>query len=31
MIRKNYEMIEIKGTDVLVYIPNKTLRDNLSN
>jgi hypothetical protein len=27
MIRKDYEMIEIKGVDVLVYIPNKTVSE----
>ena len=29
MIRKNYEMIEIKGVDVLVYIPSKTAGERL--
>jgi hypothetical protein len=29
MPRKEYEMIEIKGVDVLVYIPNKTLRERM--
>ncbi len=31
MLRKDYEMIEIKGTDVLVYIPNKTINDRLTD
>lgn len=30
MIRKDFEMIEIKGIDVLVYIPNNTLGDRLA-
>lgn len=30
MTRKDYEMVEIKGEDVLVYIPNKTLSDKMS-
>jgi len=29
MPRKEYEMIEIKGVDVLVYIPNKTLGERM--
>lgn len=29
MIRKNYEMIEIKGVDVLVYIPSNTFSERL--
>ena len=29
MTRKDYEMIEIKGVDVLVYIPNKTLGERM--
>ena len=29
MTRKDYEMIEIKGVDVLVYIPNKTLSERM--
>jgi len=29
MVRKDYEMIEIKGVDVLVYIPNKTLGERI--
>ena len=29
MIRKDYEMIELKGIDVLVYIPDRTLGDRL--
>jgi hypothetical protein len=30
MVRKDYEMIEIKGVDVLVYIPSKTLSDRIN-
>ena len=30
MIRKDYEMIEIKGIDVLVYIPSKTLSERIN-
>lgn len=30
MTRKDYEMIEIKGIDVLVYIPNKTLGERMA-
>lgn len=30
MVRKDYEMIEIKGVDVLVYIPDNTLSERLS-
>ena len=29
MIRKDYEMIEIKGIDVLIYIPSKTVSDRM--
>ncbi len=29
MIRKDYEMIEIKGVDVLVYIPSETLSERM--
>ncbi|KKR02776.1 MAG: hypothetical protein UU78_C0062G0004 [Candidatus Roizmanbacteria bacterium GW2011_GWC2_41_7] len=29
LLRKDYEMIEIKGIDVLVYIPSKTLSERL--
>lgn len=29
MIRKDYEMIEIKGVDVLVYIPSKTFGERI--
>jgi len=29
MVRKDYEMIEIKGVDVLVYIPSKTLGERM--
>lgn len=29
MVRKEYEMIEIKGVDVLVYIPDNTLGERL--
>lgn len=29
MVRKDYEMIEIKGVDVLVYIPNKPLGERM--
>lgn len=29
MVRKDYEMIEIKGVDVLVYIPSKTLGERI--
>lgn len=29
MTRKDYEMVEIKGTDVLVYIPDNTLGERL--
>lgn len=29
MLRKDYEMVEIKGVNVLVYIPNKTLSERL--
>jgi len=29
MPKKNYEMIEIKGVDVLVYIPDKTLGERM--
>jgi len=29
MTRKDYEMIEIKGVDVLVYIPDKTLGERM--
>ena len=29
MVRKDYEMIEIKGVDVLVYIPNKTVSERM--
>ncbi len=29
MARKGYEMIELKGADVLVYIPSETLRERL--
>lgn len=31
MLKKDYEMIEIKGKDVLVYIPNKTLSERINN
>ncbi len=31
MVRKDYEMIEIKGIDVLVYIPEKPLTDRLKS
>lgn len=27
MVRKDYEMIEIKGVDVLVYVPSKTVSE----
>lgn len=30
MVRKDYEMIEIKGVDVLVYIPSKTLGERIN-
>ena len=30
MVRSDYEMIEIKGVDVLVYIPSKTLSDRIN-
>jgi len=30
MPRKSYEMIEIKGVDVLVYIPSKTINQRLA-
>jgi len=30
MARKNYEMIELKGVDVLVYIPNITLGERMA-
>ena len=29
MTRKDYEMIEIKGVDVLVYLPDKTLGERM--
>ena len=29
MTRKDYEMIEIKGVDVLVYVPSKTLSERM--
>jgi hypothetical protein len=29
MLKKDYEMIEIKGVDVLVYIPDKTLGERM--
>ena len=29
MIRKDYEMIEIKGIDVLIYIPSKTVSERM--
>lgn len=29
MVRKDYEMIEIKGVDVLVYVPSKTLGERI--
>lgn len=29
MLKENYEMIEIKGADVLVYIPSQTLSERL--
>jgi hypothetical protein len=29
MARKDYEMIEIKGVDVLVYIPSKTVHERI--
>jgi len=29
MTRKDYEMIEIKGVDVLVYVPSKTLGERM--
>lgn len=29
MVRKDYEMIEIKGVDVLVYVPSKTLGERM--
>lgn len=31
MARKDYEMVEIKGVDVLVYIPNKTVNERMEN
>ncbi|MFA4817379.1 MAG: hypothetical protein WC608_01480 [Parcubacteria group bacterium] len=31
MIRKDYEMIEIKGIDVLVYVPSKTLGERMKS
>ena len=30
MLKEEYEMIEIKGVDVLVYIPNKTLGERIT-
>lgn len=29
MVREDYEMIELKGEDVLVYIPNKALSERM--
>lgn len=29
VIRKDYEMIELKGVDVLAYFPSKTIRERL--
>jgi len=29
MLKKDYEMIEVKGVDVLVYIPDKTLGERM--
>lgn len=31
MVRKDYEMIEIKGVDVLVYVPSQTLNERIKN
>lgn len=31
MVKKDFEMIEIKGIDVLVYVPNKTLDERMKN
>lgn len=30
MVRKNYEMIEVKGVDVLVYIPSKSFAERMN-
>ncbi len=30
MVRRDYEMIEIKGVDVLVYVPSKTLSERIA-
>ena len=30
LVRKEYEMIEVKGIDVLVYIPNKSMQERIS-
>jgi hypothetical protein len=29
MLKKDYEMIELKGVDVLVYLPDKTLGERM--